>query len=194
MAAKLSWDLFVVVFFVTIVAYSFIIGRNGTLKVIIGTYIAALTADALGNIFDRYFSASKSVAKVINNAIISNSAEAVIALKVFLFILLVIIFATRGNFTVETESDRGGAIKVTILLILGFLTAAFIMSTLIAYASGISFIQSTPLAGSGALHLDVKSVFAESRLLSVLGNYYNFWFSLPALFLVFANYILMDRD
>ena len=51
MNIELSWDLFVLVFFVVIMAYSLIIGRDNTLKVILGTYVAALTADAAGNLF-----------------------------------------------------------------------------------------------------------------------------------------------
>ncbi len=51
MNIQLTWDLFILVFFVVIVAYSLIIGRGNTLKVILGTYVAALAADAFGNIF-----------------------------------------------------------------------------------------------------------------------------------------------
>jgi hypothetical protein len=51
---RLSWDLFIIVFFGVIIAYSFIIGRNQTLKIIIATYMAILTADGLGNLFQTY--------------------------------------------------------------------------------------------------------------------------------------------
>ena len=54
MDIKLSWDLFIAVFFIIIVAYSFIIGLNGTIKVILGTYIAIVCADAIGLIFELF--------------------------------------------------------------------------------------------------------------------------------------------
>ena len=50
MEINLSWDLFVIVFFAVIIAYSFIIGRNQTLKVIIASYIAILASDGIGNL------------------------------------------------------------------------------------------------------------------------------------------------
>ena len=55
MEINLSWDLFVIVFFTVIIAYTFIIGRNQAVKIIISTYIAILAADGVGNIVERYF-------------------------------------------------------------------------------------------------------------------------------------------
>ena len=50
----LSWDLFIVVFFSVIIAYSFIVGRNQTIKIIIGTYMATLAADGVANLAHKY--------------------------------------------------------------------------------------------------------------------------------------------
>ena len=50
-----TWDLFIIVFFAIIIAYSFIVGRNSTLKIVIASYLAILTADGFGNMIDRFF-------------------------------------------------------------------------------------------------------------------------------------------
>ena len=63
MNLNLSWDLFILVFFAVVVAYSFIIGKNQTLKVILGTYLAVLCADGMGNLFGKYFSVSVAFLK-----------------------------------------------------------------------------------------------------------------------------------
>lgn len=191
MVDKLSWDLFVIVFFVTIIAYSFIIGRDNTLKVIIGTYIAALAGDAIGNIFGTYFTGSQVVAKVLNNALIANDAEAVILIKVFLFILFVIVFSIKGTFNVNTDCRRSGAVRLVILVILGFLSAAFIMSTLIVYASGVSFVDG---AISGVANVELQVIFQNSKLVQILADYYNFWFALPAITLLFSGFLLKSGN
>lgn len=191
MIERLSWDLFVIVFMVTIIAYSFIIGRNNTLKVIVGAYIAALAADAIGNIFGLYFTGSKVVAKVLNSNVIANDLEAVILLKVFLFIVLVILFSVKGAFHVNTDPHKSSTMRLVILLVLGFLCASFIMSTLIVYASGVSFVSGS-VTGIGP---DMGSLFKDSRLIKILGQYYNFWFALPALTLIGSGFLFnSDND
>lgn len=190
MLERLSWDLFVIVFLVTIIAYSFIIGRNNTLKVIVGTYIAALAADAIGNIFGLYFTGSKFVAKVFNNSIVANDLEAVILLKVFLFIVLVILFSVKSAFSVNTDSNRSGVIRLAILFLLGFLCAAFIMSTLIVYASGVSFVSGSVTG----INTEMTLLFKESRLIKILAQYYNFWFALPAFALIGASFLFNSRN
>lgn len=190
MIERLSWDLFVIVFLVTIIAYSFIIGRNNTLKVIVGTYIAALAADALGNIFGLYFTGSKFVAKVLNSSVVANDLEAVILLKVFLFIVLVILFSVRGAFNVNTDAHKSGAIRLVILLVLGFLCATFIMSTLIVYASGVSFVNGSV----SGINTDMGALFRDSKLIKILAQYYNFWFALPALTLVGSGFLFNNDN
>ena len=75
MEINLSWDLFVIVFFTVIIAYTFIIGRNQSIKVIISTYIAILAADGVSNLIDLYFLGANPTIKafdfVLSNALAS---------------------------------------------------------------------------------------------------------------------------
>ncbi len=156
----------------------------------IGTYIAALAADALGNIFGLYFTGSRFVAKFFNNSIVANDLEAVVFLKVFLFITLVILFSVRGAFNVNTDAHRSGTMRMVILLGLGFLCAAFIMSTLIVYASGVSFVNGSVTG----INADMTLLFKDSRLIQILAQYYNFWFALPALVLVGSGFLFSNAN
>jgi hypothetical protein len=64
MNITLSWDLFVVVFLVVIIAYSLIIGRDNNLKVILGTYVSMIAADASGALYAQYLSGSALFMKI----------------------------------------------------------------------------------------------------------------------------------
>jgi hypothetical protein len=178
MDIQLSWDLFIIVFFVVIVAYSFIIGRDNTLKVILGTYVAALAADSAGNIFQKYFAGSEAFNKILKFADLSADEEAVVFVKVIVFISLVILFAVRGAFFVETSDDRSVIIRMILTALYACLSAGLIVSVILVFVSGISFIGGGSAETTGTA---LWEIYSQSQLIRLMvGNSY-FWFSVPAL-------------
>lgn len=174
MDIKLSWDLFILVFFVVIVAYSFIIGRDNTLKVILGSYVAALAADATGNLFARYFGGSDLFVKILKFAALGTEDEAVIFVKVLIFVSLVILFAVRGAFTVSTQASSGPT-KLLVSIVYAVMSAGLIISTILVFVSGVSFVGGTS-SGTSAWDVYQQSRFVQS----MVQNSY-IWFSVPAL-------------
>ncbi|MFA5948621.1 MAG: hypothetical protein WC806_06715, partial [Candidatus Gracilibacteria bacterium] len=140
MNIQLSWDLFVLVFFIVIVAYSFIIGRDNTLKVIVGTYIAMIAADSLGNLFGASFSGSPIFMKMLESASVSTDQEAIVFVKVLVFVVMVILFAVRGAFSVRTVDDKSPIIKIIFSVVYAGLSAGLIISVILVFVSGVSFI------------------------------------------------------
>lgn len=186
MDIRLSWDLFIVVFFVIIVAYSLIIGRDNTLKVILGTYVAALAADASGNLFGKYFSGSELFIKLLKFAALGSEDAAVVFIKVVVFVALVILFAVKGAFFVQTVSDRSGPIRFIINCIYAVFSAGLIISVILVFVSGVSFIANGSQETTGTA---LWSIYSQSEFVrSIVGNSY-FWFSAPALvFLIQSLY------
>lgn len=180
----LSWDLFVVVFFVVIVAYSFIIGRDNTLKVILGTYVAMIASDATGNMVQEYFTGSPIFLKFLEYAMVGNEVEAVIFLKVLVFVILVILFAVRGAFYVETVDDRSALVRLGLSVTYAVLSAGLIISTILVYISGISFI-----GGDSGANLALWNLYNQSNMIRSIVLYSHLWFSIPALaFLIHSLY------
>lgn len=173
---QLSWDLFVLVVFTVIIAYSFIIGKENTLKVTIGTYIAVLTADGLGNLFKTHLLVSKPFFQFLKLFGVNTQDKAFILFKVVVFIIAIVIIAMKGSFEVRKEGSRGGTIGLISNLIFGFLSAGLIVSTLLTYVSGASFVQGAVTISNSAL----TSIYANSKLVKVMIDNYNLWFSLPA--------------
>lgn len=186
MDIRLSWDLFIVVFFVIIVAYSLIIGRDNTLKVILGTYVAALAADASGNLFGKYFSGSELFIKLLKFAALGTEDAAVVFIKVVVFVALVILFAVKGAFFVQTVSDRSGPIRFIINCIYAVFSAGLIISVILVFVSGVSFIANGSQETTGTA---LWSIYSQSEFVrSIVSNSY-FWFSAPALvFLIQSLY------
>lgn len=192
MNIPLSWDLFVLVFFVIIVAYSFIIGRDNTLKVILGTYVAALAADAAGNLFSMSFGQSALFTKVLNLAGVETGNEATVFVKVLIFVALVILFSVRGAYEVNTTEDRSTGVRMVISFVYAILSAGLIISVILVFISGISFVGGGANTTTTSALTDLST---QSRLIKSMLNYTYLWFSLPALaFLVHSLYSTKRGD
>lgn len=190
MNIHLSWDLFIIVFFVIIVAYSLIIGRDNTLKVILGTYVAALAADAAGNLFATHFTGSETFVKLLKFLQLGTEDEAVIFVKVLVFVTMVILFAVKGAFFVQTSNDRSSSVRMILSIVYAVMSAGLIISIILVFVSGISFIGggSPQTTGVALWELYSQSVLVHS----IVSNSY-VWFSIPALsFLVHSLYSSKD--
>mgnify|MGYP001617800613 CR=1 FL=1 len=177
MQITLSWDLFVLVFFVVIVAYSFIIGRDNTLKVILGTYVAALAADASGSLFAQYFGGSALFGDILNLMQLGDETQVAVFIKVLVFVILVILFAVRGAFNVNTSDDSSAVVRLGVGVIYAVLSAGLIVSVILVFVSGVTFIGGgNPETTTTALSV----ITNQSPLIkTMLANAY-VWFALPA--------------
>ena len=173
-----TWDLFILVFFAIIIAYSFIIGRNSTLKIIISTYIAILTADGFGNIVDKFILSENPVIDIVTAA---NTGSLVI-LKILIFVLVIVLLAVRGSFFVATGIEKSVIVSIATTGAFGFLSAGLIIATILVYISGGGFMGVT----AGATGIDISS---NSELARMMTENYNLWFSLPALAFVVASFV-----
>lgn len=186
MDITLSWDLFVIVFFVVILAYSLIIGRDNTLKVILGTYVSMIAADAGGTLFSKYLSGSELFMKILKFAAVGNEQEAVVFVKVILFVALVILFAVRGAFEVDTADDRSILVRTILSMVYAVLSAGLIISAILVFVSGVS------LVGGGSTETTTTAlwdVYNQSGMIRTIVDNSNLWFSMPALaFLIHSFY------
>lgn len=175
MNIQLTWDLFILVFFAVVIAYSFIIGRNQTLKVILGTYTAILCADALGNLFAKHLVTSETFLKILKFFTIGTEAQAVAFFKVLILLVLIVLIAVRGLFQVDAESEGAVSLRMAILLVLGILSAGLMLSAVMVFVSGGSLVAGTSIGSSNIL----SDVYQNSRLVKIMLDYANFWFFLP---------------
>lgn len=172
---KLSWDLFVLVIFAVIITYSFIIGKENTLKVIIGSYLAILTADGLGNLFKQYALDSKDFVIFLKFLGLGDPNKTMILVKVLTFILAILIISMKGGFEIH-KSHHHGVIGLITNLIFGFFSAGLVVSTLFIYVSGASFVEGTISISNNTL----ATAYGESQMVKLMIDNYNFWFALPA--------------
>ena len=81
----------------------------------------------------------------------------------------------RGGFEIH-KSHHHGIIGLITNLIFGFLSAGLVVSTLFVYVSGASFVSGSVNITNNTL----AAAYAESQMVKMMIDNYNFWFALPA--------------
>jgi hypothetical protein len=183
MNLELSWNLFIVVLFAVIMAYSFIIGLHRTYKTVIACYLGVLAADGLGNLFQQYFLGSDTFVKALELISIDNLDESLIFTKVVVFVFFIVILTIKGVFKVELNEHADGPLAPFFTLLFGFLTAGLIISTMLVYISGVSFVQ------ADSVNSNIIEIYTGSSFVRGMVDYYNFWFSMPVVILMVSSLI-----
>jgi len=187
MEINLSWDLFVIVFFAVIIAYSFIIGRNQTLKIIIASYIAILTADGMGNLINRYFTGEAAANSTMS---LAGNEGGLVVIKIFIFVLTIVLVSTRGRFSMNMARPASSMMNIILNMTYGILSAGLITSTILIYTSGSSLVQETSLV----MNETVLAMYRNSVMVQTMINNYNIWFSLPAITFVISSFLGEEAD
>lgn len=176
MNVTLSWDLFIIVFFATVTAYSFIIGKTQSVKIIIAAYIAILATQGLGNILYRLTGESQAVLDVmgvnVNITILSST-------KIFFFITFIILIAIRSGIEISYAKETSSLMNMIYTGLFGFFTAGLIVSTILTYATGNPILDTT-IANAPEL----TEAISQSQLMQIMVYNQDLWFTLPALLLV----------
>jgi len=181
-----NWDRFVIVFFVIILSYSLIIGKNQTLKIILSSYISILTADGIGNLIEKYLIGNDPIIKIF---VANADNKSLIVLKIAIFVILTILLATRGGFGIAISKEKSKLFSFISTISFGVLSAGLIISTLLVYASGISILDSSKVI----IESPLQQVSQKSLLVSLMIKNYSIWFSLPAIAFIVSSFVSEDE-
>lgn len=173
---RLSWDLFVVVFFSIVLAYSFIVGRKQSIKIIIAIHLAFLAVDSFSYSLSS-FGIYSIMAKMFNTELLLTA----IIFKCVLFITLIVLLARHNAFEVNIENDSqmvGGYFLST--AIVGTCAAALMLVVIFYFTSGhtLSFLN-TNADSTGLIIIRNQSYLARA----IIDNAH-IWFFLPTIALL----------
>ncbi|MBI5414636.1 hypothetical protein HZA38_03930 [Candidatus Peregrinibacteria bacterium] len=180
MDVTLSWNLFIGVFFLIIVAYSFVIGKSQTMKVILSSYMAILAADGAGNLLQTYFFGADPVLKVL---VVQTDSTGFILLKISIFVFLTVLLTTRGAFHIELHQDQSKFISLFLTGAYGIMSAALTISTILVYISGVSILGASAVLAESP----IVSIAEQSSLVRTMVENYSLWFALPAVVFTFSS-------
>jgi hypothetical protein len=167
----LTWNLVLLGGLILLFAYNFLLGQNATIKLILSMYIAVLTADGVARLFQE---AMVVLSPGLQALIGSGSVKFFIFLRIAIFLLAIIIFVIKGGFHIHLEKHNHWAARTIIHGAFAILSAILFVSTILIYLSGSSFAE-------GIIYASKISIYQESLIAQMLIDYYQIWFSLPAI-------------
>lgn len=176
MQIALTWDLLVIIFFATVLAYSFIVGKDQSVKIIIASYIAILSVQAMGNLLARMANSSQWMLDMMGFEL---NMDIVTVIKLILLIGVIIFLAVRGGFEMEYAENITGLWETLIVGLFGFSTAGLLLTALLTTVAGKPLLDAT----LGAAPM-LMPLLADSSLLQIMVAYQNAWIALPAVLLV----------
>jgi hypothetical protein len=181
MNITLSWDLFVIVFFAIVVAYSFIIGKLESVKIIVATYIATVSVQGLGNILSRVTGESQPMFAIIGMGIDPTTFAVA---KIITFIAITVFIAARGGLDIVYTRESGVILTTIFTGLFGFATAGLILSTLLTFVAGSPILSPTIMTSAA-----VAPFLEGSRLMRLMVENQDLWYTLPALLLVLVGFL-----
>ncbi len=184
MAITLSWDLIVIVFFALVMAYSFIVGKDESVKIIIASYIAIVAVQAFGNLLE--IGLGTSGASSLGFGLDKNILSTV---KLVLFVATIIFLAIRGGFEMDYAKDIDGIWNTVLTGAFGFATAGLLLAALLTYIAGKPLLDVT-LGGAPLL----LPLLEKSTLVPLMVAYQNLWFTLPAVLLVGVGFFAQRKE
>ena len=169
----LSWDLFIIVFFVVVVSYSFIVGISRNLKILISSYVSILVADGFAEILKKYFFSEQPLIPIFR---VADGENSFVIFKISVFVIFMVLFVIRANFSIKLSFKPKGFLSWFACAVFGFLNAGIITATILRYVSGSAFISNAGQSVNSAIF----SIYNQSSLVKLMIDNYNIWFTLPA--------------
>lgn len=180
MNIQLTWDLFIIVFTAVITAYSFIIGRRQTIKIIMSVYVAFLAADGLG-----YFIKETLGFRLPALAFGFDPINASIFTTLLLFIIFIVMLARHNSFDILIDDEDSGMAYFLTTSYTSILCALLMVACILFFLSGNSFTMLESATNPGL----ISSISVQSDIARWIVTYFHVWFFLPAFSLMFFTFV-----
>lgn len=183
MEVALSWNLVILSSFVMLFAYSFMLGQDRTIKLILSIYIAILAADGLAGALKIFiFDPSPGFQQLFGE----NEVLIFAWVRIILFIMATVVLAVKSGFEVLIEKHEQWSYRFLLHALFSAMSALLMLSTVLIYLSGNTFVE-------GMLMAKDISIYRESLLAQLLIDYYQIWFSLPAICFLVVSFIFPSK-
>lgn len=184
MDIRLSWDLFILVFLSMVLAYSFIVGRKQTVKIILATYVGFLAADGLG-----FFIRDKIGFRIPAMLFGVDSISAGVLTSIILFMIFIVVLARHHLFDVNYDDSSGTILYLVSTIYIGMLSAALMLACILFFLSGNTFT----VFAQGVDPSAIFQITSQSWLARIIIDWFHVWFFLPAVSLVVYS-MFVRRD
>ena len=179
-----TWDIVIMSAFVLAFSYNFLLGKRGTIKLILSTYIAILTADGFADLLRKIIYLNSTG---LQNWMGDIEIEVFTGIRIVVFIFAILILVIKGGFHVHLDTHDHWAGRSAIHAVFSLMSAALFLSTILIYISGNSFVE-------GIMYASEINIYQESIAAKALIDYYQAWFSLPAIGFLITSFFFEPKS
>lgn len=184
MEINLTWNLVIIAAFVLLFSYNFMLGQTATIKLILSTYIAIFTSDGLAGLIERvifewspgfeYFFADQK-------------EEIFMWTRILFFLLAIVLFSVKSGFHIVLDRHDHWLVRLVLHGIFAVFSAILFLSTVMVFLAGSTFVEGMSVATNAIMY--EKSILARAMI-----DYYQFWFSIPALLFLITSFFLEPEE
>lgn len=158
-----SWDLFLAIFFIVSIGYSFVLQRDKVIVTLLSIYAGIVIAGVLGGPLGAFFHGDKTVA----NQLFIRANASPFSVQSGLFLLTTILISIRSGLGGRGSSGRG-ALSAFELGLFSFLNSALVLAAVFSFMSP-----------------DAQAAFAaHSRIGKLIIDHLSWWFVAPLIAVV----------
>lgn len=158
-----SWDLFLTIFFIVSIGYSFVLQRDKVIVTLLAIYAGIVISNVLGGPLQGFFNGDKTVA----NQLFIRANASPFSVQSGLFLLTTIIISVRSGLGGRGNS-RQGTLSHFELGLFSFLNSALILTAIFSFMS--------PEA--------MADFAAHSRIAKLIITHMSWWYVAPLIALV----------
>lgn len=163
-------------------AYAFLLGQDKTIKLIISIYIAIMTADGVAALLKWMIDTSPGLGKLLG----AGQTDVFIAIRIILLLGAIVIFVIKGGFQIKLDYHDHWAARMGIHMAFAALSATLLVATGLIYLSGHSFVE-------GMIFAKDIQIYEQSLIAQIMIDYYQFWFSMPAVSFLVASFFFEPK-
>lgn len=157
-----SWDLFLAIFFIVSVGYSFVLQRDKVVVTILAVYAGIVIANVLGDPFKLFFQGDKTIA----NQLFIRANASPFSIQSGLFLLTTILVSVRSG--VGGRGSSKSSLSPFELGLFSFLNSALILTAVFSFMDPVSRLHFTE----------------TSRIARIFINHTSWWMIAPLIALV----------
>ena len=124
-----SWDLFLTIFFIVSIGYSFVLQRDKVVVTLLAIYVGIVMAGILGGPLQQFFNGDKTVA----NSLFISANTSPFSIQSGVFLLTVILVTIRSGLGGRGSSSSGGKLSAFELALFSFLNSALILAAVFSF-------------------------------------------------------------
>ena len=150
----------------------------------ISTYISVLASDGVvGLIKALFFLPSEG----LTNLVAENEGQVFMIMRVVFFFLGMVWLVSKGGFKISVGQYHHWSGRTIIHMIFSLLSTLLFLCTVLILLSGFSVF-------GGNIVEQGMEMYKESQILKGLIEYYQIWFSLPAVAFLFSSHFLDESE